>query len=103
MTPIQDISIAIEQGTYDDLSGHSIRDRMRYIDHAINDVISTLHLFIGPKRTEAFYEQQADASVPKATRRIEDVLMVLKSIKGKEPMPTPPGGPTGPRRRRIER
>lgn len=96
MTPVQDISIALTQGTYDDISSYSIRDRMRYVDHAFNDVISLVYLFMGPRRTDAFYEQQASASVPRAISRIEDILTVLKSIDSRPPAPPVSSG-QGPR------
>jgi hypothetical protein len=99
MTPLSDISLALEQEDLGSVSDHSIRDRMRYVDHAINDVVSLIYLFIGPRRTDAFYEQQANISVPKAINRLESILAVLRTIQSREPAPPPPSG-QGPRHRK---
>ena len=82
MTPITDIADSIKHGDTDSISDHSIRDRMRFVDACVTDLLEAIHPFIGPRRVEAFYESKVESNIPPASEAIHRMEIVLRSVIG---------------------
>ena len=82
MTPITDIADSIKHGDTDSISDHSIRDRMRFVDACVTDLLEAIHPFIGPRRGEAFYKSKVESNIPPAIEAIHRMEIVLRSVMG---------------------
>lgn len=85
MTPIADIAESIEHGEPSHISTHSVRDRMRFVDACITELVEAIHPFLGPRRIEAFYESKVDSNIPQAIEATRKMMVVFHSLLGTEP------------------
>ncbi len=85
MTPLSDIAESIRSGDLDYLSDHSVRDRMRFVDACITELLNAIHPFIGSRRVDAYYESKVGSNVPPALDAIHKMSVVLKSMVSAPP------------------
>ena len=84
MTPIADIAESVKAGDgY--ISNHSVRDRMRFVDACITELVEAIHPFLGARRVEAFYESKVESNIPQALEATRKMTLVFHSLLGTEP------------------
>ena len=87
MTPITDIAESINEGDLGHISTHSVRDRMRFVDACITELMEAIHPFIGPRRIDAFYESKVGSNVPPALEAVHKMSVALQSLIGTPKLP----------------
>lgn len=87
MTPITDIAESISEGDLSLISTHSVRDRMRFVDACITELMEAIHPFIGPRRIDAFYESKVGSNVPPALAAVHKMSVALQSLIGTPKLP----------------
>lgn len=100
MTPITDIAESINDGDVGGISVHSVRDRMRFVDACITELVEAIHPFIGPRRVDAFYESKVGSNVPPAMEAVRKMSMTLQSLLES---PAPPANKKGYRTRHFNK
>lgn len=100
MTPITDIAELIKEGDIGHIAVHSVRDRMRFVDACVTDLVEAIHPFIGPRRIDAFYESKVPSNVPLALEAVRKMGIALQSLIG---TPSPPPVEMGTRPRHFNK
>ena len=85
MTPITDIAESLNTGDLDYISEHSVRNRMRFVDACITDLVEAIHPFLGPRRVDAFYESKVESNIPQAMAAVRKMELVFHTLLGTEP------------------
>lgn len=80
MTPITDMAEMLKSGDLAYLGDYSIRDRMRFVDACVTELVEALHPFLGPRRVDAFYESKVPSHVPAAIESIRKMEVILQSL-----------------------